>query len=199
LLLNGEGIQTKDNNSQINRKIENNKLQYQQLVENQLWTIYPINLEKSTNWSYSAEFALLEAENDYTSQELVLEVKNAKKEKKANIMFKIQPINQSYGFGFDYKMPGNQYWSYEAIGKDGSALQFKDVYNPIIKFRKSSDTRNILTIKKSNNKVELFINYHLIDTIQIDESNNYLNSVTGVGIVTSKKSTGTVKPIALSR
>jgi len=194
--------------AKISRSLNSNQVVYTQSTSaNQpFYTGHKIAADK--DWVFSVEYTVTGGES--CTEGIYLQTKGVKNKGK-DVLFWMNPISNAYNFTYSYQgewaMADNDFGGYgnRSYWKELASYQSGNTYkgdiptaNPAILFSNNIAATNVLSIKKTGNNMELFINYQLIKTIQIYDEIEFLHAITSIGLITSGKHSGTINKVAFA-
>jgi hypothetical protein len=198
-----EDLTKKDN--QIDKSLNENQLNYTQSNSATQIINTQYKIPQNKDWAFSVEYTLNNGKEAY--QGIFLTTKGGK-DKGKEVLFSMSPTNDQYNFSYSYKSEwassysfgeyGNK-CSWESLASYNATSTYMGVIptpNPAVIFNNAGAVTNMLAIKKIGTNLELYINYKLVKTIQINDNIDFLNSITAIGLSTSGIHNGSINKIA---
>ena len=192
-----ENINKKD--AQIDRALKGTQVVYTQSINDAqtFFTNYKISPDK--DWAFSVEFTTNSISN-YAGQGIILKTKGYKGFGKEVTMI-MYPRDRSTNLQLNYSCKPE--YSYSNPWKEVVMYEYSRLEsNPLIVFG-SKPVTNVISVKKTGNKIELYVNYVFAEDQQIYaeppyksmDPTEFLNQITGIGIITKGQHSGSINKI----
>jgi len=188
-----EWLETPFNDENIHRYFVDSVLAYEQKSGGYSWATGNLYSNRPGSYTYTGRFNQHTTGSPETGAGLMLLVNKTKKEGAVHVLFIINPVKQTWWFG-SFNPNNNEWKTYNKY--TGTAYNISS--NLIHKLPAGGSATNQLSVQKQDNKILLYINGQLVETVEITKKNSELNVFSGLGIATHEKGTGSISRISFS-
>ncbi len=186
-------LETPYTDEKIHRFFVDSVLTYEQKSDGYSWAIGNLYSNRPASYTYTGRFNQHTTGSPNTGAGLMLLVNKTKKEGPVHVLFIVSPVNQTWWFG-SYNPNNNEWKTYNKY--TGTAYNINSNY--IQKMTASGSATNQLSVQKQGDKIFLYINGQLVETVEITKKNSELNVFSGLGIATNEKGSGSISRISFS-
>lgn len=186
-------LETEKNDPEIYRVLSNNKLRSLQYTENYTWALADMKSGSLKDFTYTANIKTITSEDEKGSSGLLMQAKQNPAEKNINILFLVNPLKQTYWFG--YYNTNNQESKALVHSTDNQAHIYSKAIQKLVP---GKTVENLLSMVKSGDNIDLLINSQKVQSIPINFSNAILKYMYGIGLASLKKAETEVDKISFS-